>query len=186
MANPATTFPRFTAKEYLEIERQAASKHEFVDGLVYAMAGAGRTHNSIAGNVFARLHAGVRPPCNAFNSDMKVWVKAVGFEHFFYPDAHVTCSDLDRDPQFNERPILIVEVLSDSTEIYDRDAKFEHYKRLPSLQEYLLLQHGQPVAELYRKRTGLQKELYSISDGMTLESVQLTLPIAALYERVQF
>jgi Uma2 family endonuclease len=109
MAQPAPNFPRITAKDYLELERNAASKHEFVDGVAYAMAGVGRAHNLIAGGINDALFNGLKRPCIVYGSDMKVRVKVGDVEQFFYPDAHVTCSDLDRDPVFNDRPVLIVQ-----------------------------------------------------------------------------
>ena len=186
MADPALTIPRISAKEYLEIERDATNKHEFVDGIVYAMAGAGRRHNIISGNVFATLHNRVSPPCQVFSSDMRVHVKADPVERFYYPDTHVSCSDLDKEEHFNAMPVLVVEVASPSTGGYDRTAKFESYRLLPSLQEYVLFQQAEMLVELFRKRTGWQPVKYAAADTITFESIGQTLPVALFYRGVTY
>ena len=185
MADTALTIPRISAKEYLEIERDATNKHEFVDGIVYAMAGASRRHNLISGDVFRALMNKVAPPCQVFSSDMKVHVKASTTERFYYPDTHVSCSDLDLEDQFNTMPVLVVEVASDSTGGYDRREKFEAYRLLPSLQEYVLVQQTDILVELFRKRTGWLPETFGATDTMMLESIGQSLPVAAFYQRVQ-
>ena len=186
MTDLALTIPRISAKEYLEIERDATNKHEFVDGIVYAMAGASRRHNLISGDVFGALLNRLVPPCQVYSSDMKVHVKASTTERFYYPDTHVSCSDLDRDDQFNTMPVLVVEVASDSTGGYDRREKFEAYRLLPSLQEYILVQQTEILVELFRNRTGWQPETFGATDMMTLESIGLSLPITAFYQRVRY
>lgn len=186
MAEPALNLPRMTAKEYLELERDASCKHEFVDGIVYAMAGASRRHNLISGDVFGALLSRVRPPCVVFSSDMKVHVQESTTERYYYPDTHVSCSDLDNDEQFNSLPLLVVEVASDSTEGYDRGEKFATYRLLPSLLEYVLIQQVTPQVEVFRRRTGWQSEHFGLADQVTLESIQLTLPVATFYQRVTF
>ena len=186
MADPALSIPKISAKEYLEIERDASCKHEFVDGIVYAMAGASRQHNLISGDVFGALLNRLSPPCQVFFSDMKVHVKAHTSERYYYPDIHVSCSDLDNNDQFTSMPVLVIEVASDSTEGYDRGEKFEGYRMLPSLQEYVLVQQTKPQVELFRKRTEWKLETYGLADQFALESVGLKLPVAAFFRRVPF
>ena len=186
MADAARNIPRLTAREYLELERDASCKHEFVDGIVYAMAGASRRHNLIAGDVFGALLRQVTPPCIVFQSDMKVHVKESTTERYYYPDTHVTCSDLDENDQFSTMPVLIVEVASESTEDYDRGEKFASYRLLPSLLEYVLVQQAMAQATLFRKRTVWRPEIYGLADDMVLESVRQTIPVAQFYSRIAF
>ena len=186
MADAARNIPRLTAREYLELERDASCKHEFVDGIVYAMAGASRRHNLIAGDVFGALLRQVTPPCIVFQSDMKVHVKESTTERYYYPDTHVTCSDLDKDDQFSTMPVLVVEVASDSTEDYDRGEKFASYRLLASLLEFVLVQQTMAQVTLFRKRLEWQPEHYGLADEIVLESIQLRLPVALFYRRVTF
>lgn len=186
MAHPAPVIPRLTSKEYLEIERDASCRHEFVDGIVYAMAGASRRHNLIAGNAFGALLNGLRPPCQVFGADMKVHVATSELERFYYPDVHVSCSDLDNDDYFSTQPVLVVEVLSPSTDELDRGDKFAAYCLLPSLQEYVLLHQSIPRAEVYRRRSGWQRECFEANDEIRLESVRITVPVSVVYQRVSF
>jgi len=186
MADPALSIPRISAKEYLEMERDASCKHEFVDGIVYMMAGANRRHNLISGDFFGAMLSRLAPPCEVFSSDMKVHVKSHATERYYYPDTHVSCSDLDNDEQFNAMPVLVVEVASDSTEDYDRREKFEAYRLLPSLQEYVLVQQTEPKVVVFRKRTIWQPETLGGADEIALESIGLKLPVTEFYRRVKF
>ena len=130
-----------TPEAYLAFERTSAEKHEYFDGEVYAMTGASATHNLIVGNVVASLHAQLRQkPCLVYPSDMRV--KTPSTILYTYPDVSVVCSE----PQFEDpaadtllNPVVIIEVLSPSTERYDRGKKFQHYRMLGSLQEYVLI-----------------------------------------------
>lgn len=184
MADVARNIPRMTAAEYLEMERQASWKHEFVDGIVYAMAGASRTHNLISGDAFGALLAKVVPPCRVFGSDMKVHIKYGTDERYYYPDVHVSCSDLDNNEYFSAHPVLIIEVLSPNTAETDRRDKFDDYRLLPSLQEYVLLGQDERRAEVFRRRTEWQNETYTEKDQITLESIRVTLPVSTFYSRV--
>ena len=133
MANPALK-PRFSPEEYLAWEAEQVEKHEYVDGEVFAMAGAGEGHVTITGNVYMALRQHLKgSPCRTFMADMKVQANANNA--FFYPDVVVTCSARDaQDPLVKREPTLIVEVLSPSTAAYDRGAKFSSYRQLASLQ----------------------------------------------------
>ena len=186
MADPALNIPRISAKEYLEMERDNACKHEFVDGIVYMMAGASRRHNLISGDVFGAFLSKVAPPCQVFSSDMRVHVKESLSERFYYPDIHVSCSDLDNNEQFSSQPVLVIEVASESTAAYDRREKFEGYRLLSSLQEYILVQQTEPRVEVFRKRTGWQPETFGPADEIALESVGLKVSVADFYRRVTF
>jgi Uma2 family endonuclease len=146
-----------TPEEYLAIERKAEYKSEYYDGVMYAMAGARAAQDLIAGNTHGELRNGFRSrPCRAHTSDMRVRTFA---RHYIYPDT----SALSGEPRFLDdgvdtllNPSLIVEVLSPSTEAYDRGRKFELYQSIPSFREYLLLASDRVHADLYvRQPSGL-------------------------------
>ena len=186
MADPALNIPRISAKEYLQMERQSPHRHEFIDGIVYMMTGASRRHNTIALVVQGLLRAKLVRPCRPYALDVKVQVQTATSERYFYPDVLVTCSDLDNDPYIIRQPSLIIEVVSESTKDFDRGEKFAAYKLLPSFAEYLFVQQEQPEIELFRKRTGWQAEKYGLNDVVSLESVQLTLPVSEIYSDIDF
>ena len=186
MAEPALNIPRMTPSEYLALECRANSKHEFVNGVVYAMTGTTKRHDLISGNIFGALLGHLKPPCVVYSANVKVHVEAQDTEAYYYPDVHVSCSDLDSDPLASDMPVLVIEVASDGTADDDRGAKFTSYRKLPSLQEYVIAQQTQPLVEVFRKRTGWQAEKFGPDDTLTLESVQLTLPVVQFYRRVKF
>ncbi len=131
----------WTPAEYLAWERAAPDKHEFLGGEIFAMAGASFAHNKIVGNIVGELRDALRDrPCDVTPSDLRVKIPAVGL--YTYPDAVVVCGE----PQFEDdkldtllNPTVIVEVLSDSTEAYDRGKKFRYYRTIPSLRDYVLV-----------------------------------------------
>ena len=189
MSTPPKTF--LTPEQYLEIERQAAYKSEYYQGEVFAMAGAGLAHNVLVANVVAGLHSQLRSrPCRVLPSDMRVLVAATGL--YTYPDAVVVCGD----PQFTDQrsdtltnPKLIVEVLSPSTEAYDRGRKFEQYGAIASLQEYLLIASDRVHVDLYTRQPDGRWLLTSANrpeDTLELESVSCRLSLAELYEKVDW
>jgi len=123
---------RLSEQEYLRGELSSEIRHEYVDGGVFAMAGAGEAHNLIAGNVFARLREFVRGgPCRVFISDMKLHVRT--WKAYYYPDVMVTCDPADSQSHFKEQPVLVVEVLSPGTESTDRREKMLAYRTLSGL-----------------------------------------------------
>lgn len=186
MADVAHDIPRMSAAEYLQMEKQATNKHEFFNGIVYATGGVSREHDLIAGDAFAAISAKLEPPCLAFTSDMKIRIRDAADECFYYPDLSVTCSQLDNNRYEIAQPSLIVEVLSRSTEDADRGYKFEDYKKLPSLQEYVLVHQERARIEVYRRRANWQKETFESGDEITLESVRITIAVSAFYRRVTF
>jgi Uma2 family endonuclease len=171
--------------EYLRGEQESAIRHEYINGIVYAMAGASDKHNTIALNASALLHAGLPEECEVFMSDMKLRMDVQGEIIFYYPDVLVSCAEDDRATYYREQPCLIIEVLSKTTRRQDRHEKFLTYKELPSLQEYLILEQEYRAATLFRRRTGWQPELYQDGD-IHLESVNLSMSMGALYRRVRF
>jgi Uma2 family endonuclease len=152
-AEPART-KTWTAEEYLAGERSAPEKHTFFRGEVFAMAGASRQHNLLVGNVVRVLgNALLERPCETYPSDMRIKVPATGL--YTYADASVTCGE----PQFDDEifdtllnPIVIVEVLSDSTERYDRGEKFESYRTIPSFRDYLLVTQNRVLVEHFARQ----------------------------------
>jgi len=180
-----------TAAEYLAFERAATTKHEYRGGEVVAMASASREHNLIVANLVAELRAALRGrPCETYPSDMRLRVTETGL--YTYPDVVVVCGE----PQFEDaevdtllNPTLIVEVLSPSTEAYDRGDKFEQYRTLPSLREYLLVSQHRPHVERFIRQEGntwLLTETRGIDATVRLEAIDCTLSLAEVYDRITF
>lgn len=171
-----------TVEEYLAGEPYSKVRHELVNGQAYAMVGASSGHNWIAGRLHAALLAHLTRPCRVFMSDMKVRVD----EDFYYPDVAVTCEPVDAKAYFIAGPVLIVEVLSDSTERTDRHEKRLAYQRLPGLKEYVLAAQDRVEVEVYRRTDGNDWEIerFDERDALRLESVDLTLPLTEIYRDV--
>src|SRR5258708_8707069 len=181
----------WSVQDYLAYERASDQRHEYIDGKIYALAGASANHNLIVGNTLASLHAQLRKrPCTVYPSDMRVKVSRTGL--YTYPDISVVCGE----PQFEDEqqdtllnPNFIVEVLSPSTETYDRGKKFQHYRTLEALQEYLLIAQDSYRVEHYVRQADNQWLLSDVSRTdatLTLPSIQCELLVADLYENVGF
>ncbi len=172
-----------SVNEYLAGEQHSEVRHEYINGQVYAMVGASKAHNSITLNMAAALRAHLQGgPCRVYMADIKVHVSTKNDERFFYPDVLVECVPLETGSLVSRQPRLIVEVLSESTERNDRADKFYAYRRLESLEEYLLVAQDVPRVEIYRRTTGWDLEIYQEEEDFTLASAELTLPVAAVYE----
>lgn len=174
----------FGATDYLDWEATQAGKNEYLDGEVFAMVGARQAHVVVALTIGARLREHLKGSrCRAYVSDMKLHVVAAN--SYFYPDVMVSCDEGDRRAEAAlEHPVLVVEVLSDTTAAYDRGEKFAAYRQLPSLQEYLLVDIDHRRLELFR-RTGehwLLLESRADLPPLHLESVNLSLDLAAVFE----
>jgi len=177
---------RLSEQDYLRVELSSEMRHEYVDGEVYAMAGAGEAHNLIAGNVFAKLREFMRGgPCRVFISDMKLHVKT--WKAYYYPDVMVTCDPADSQSHFKEQPVLVVEVLSPSTESTDRREKMLAYRTLSSLREYVLIAADKRQVEIYRRDERDEWQLAVTRDGesLLLESVACRLTPDEIYEDVR-
>jgi len=148
----AASRPRYTIQEYVRIEQYANVKHEYLDGQVWAMAGGTPEHARLASAVTIALGAGLRDrPCAVYSSDARVRA-ATGLDT--YPDVTVVCGGEQRDLGDElalVNPIVLVEVTSDSSEAYDRGSKFEHYKSIPSLREYVVVSHREPCISVFRR-----------------------------------
>lgn len=176
---------QLTPQEYFEWEAQQDLRYEYFDGKVFAMMGGSLPHADIALNVASALREPLRGRCKVRNSDAKVGMTETG--PFVYPDVSVTCDDRDRTAQqFSRYPCLIVEVLSPSTEVYDRGEKFALYRRLESLQEYVLVGSETKTVDVFRRdANGAWTFIpYGEGDEMELTSVNLTVTMNAIYEDV--
>ena len=179
--------PVLTADAYLDDEIEADVRHEFIDGDLYAMAGAGESHNLITLNVAAQLRTLVRGgPCRVFVSDMKLRVAA--WNAFYYPDVMVVCNPADLQTYYKESPCLVIEVLSKSTHRIDRREKLQAYRTLPSLREYVLIASGRAQIEVHRRaQDGIwQTSTLGTGDRLILECVQASLSMDDIYEDVVF
>jgi Uma2 family endonuclease len=187
IAHPHTSY--LSPDDYLQWEDNSDIKHEYINGEVYAMAGASDAHVTIAGNLFALLLNHLRGSgCRVYISDMKVRLETLN--RFYYPDVMVTCDIRDQEtPNYKRFPCLIVEVLSDSTEAFDRGDKFANYLTLESLQEYILISTKQARIDCFRRQSEGQwtVEFYTIDKVFfELKSINFTGKILALYEQVIF
>jgi Uma2 family endonuclease len=177
---------RFSFDEYVRLEEDANVKHEFLDGEVWAMAGGSPEHAAIAGNVIALLGAALRDrPCRVYTEALRVRVKETGLAT--YPDASVVCDRLELDPDDAKGhtaidPTFLLEVLSPSTEAYDRGEKLAHYKRIPTLREVMLVSHEGRHIELWQ-RTGAGWACRRYTEGETVElrSLGCALPVEEVY-----
>lgn len=176
--------PLLTVEDYLNAEANSQTRHEYVGGYVFAMAGASEEHNIIAGNIFALLRPHLRgSSCRVFVSDMKVKVQD---DIFYYPDLLVTCNPQDNHRYFKTQPSLIIEVLSETTETTDRREKLMNYQTLDSLKEYILVSQDQMQVEIYRQddQGNWTIQILGQKDNLILESVGLTLTMGQIYEDV--
>jgi Uma2 family endonuclease len=164
-----------------ENDRVDDVKCEYVNGQIYAMVGASRGHNRVAGRFFLRLATHLEnSDCEVFQSDMKVGLQRKDDTRFYYPDIQVSCDD-ENNAFYNTSPCLIVEVLSESTARKDRTEKLLAYQSIASLQEYVLCSQDTPVVEIYRKRSEWQMELYTRQQRFLLESINLEMQVDDLY-----
>lgn len=175
-------------EEYLAIERRAEYKSEYVEGVMYAMGGGSERHNLIAGNLITELNIQLRKaPCRVYPSDLKVRVP--NSKRFFYPDVSVVCdetqfADDEKDVVLN--PILIVEVLSESTASFDRGKKFQSYQQIESLQEYLLVSQDEYILEHYlRQEDGhwLYTKASGLDEAIALPTMKCQLALRDIYNK---
>ncbi|MCU0504002.1 MAG: Uma2 family endonuclease [Anaerolineae bacterium] len=180
---------KITEAQYLKMERASETKNEFRGGEIYAMTGASERHNLIAISTLASLYGQLRGrPCRVYPSDMRVKVAATGL--YTYPDISVVCgpvevADENRDTLLN--PVLLIEILSKTTAGYDRGEKFEQYRKLPSLAEYLLISQIKCLIEHYLRQPDgkwLLSEYDALSDVVELPSIGCRLALADVYEQV--
>ncbi len=178
--------PTFSATDYLAWEAEQPERHEFLDGDVFAMAGAEDRHITVGGNLYIALRQHLSgSPCRTYMSDMRLHVADAN--SYFYPDVLVSCSALDAaSSMVKTEPKLIIEVLSPSTAAYDRGLKFSYYRSLPSLEEYVLIDLATRTTDSYRKGADGFWVLHPFAKGdtVTLASVALDITPAQLFAEV--
>ena len=180
----------FTPQEYLSLERKSPTRNEYFRGEIFAMAGASRKHNLIAGNLNGEIRDQILDrPCEVYTSDMRVWIKPSGL--YTYPDVVVVCGE----PEFQDRevdtllnPTVIFEVLSETTEACDRGVKFGHYRRIPTLREYVMVSQDRMLVERYTRQGNdwLLSELTGADQVLRLDSIDCEVPLDRIYAKVKF
>ena len=182
---------RLTEAEYLEIERRAEFKSEFLDGEMFAMSGGTRSHSLIGSNTICAIGNQLKGcPCRVYTADMRIKVQASGL--YTYPDLSVACGQEEFEDEHEDillNPTVVVEVLSDSREAYDRGQKFALYRQIPSLREYLLVNQHEPLVEQYVRQDGGQWLLNAVAgleNKLSLPSVGITIEMAYVYTDVRF
>jgi Uma2 family endonuclease len=185
----ATVIKRHTPGEYLALERAAEFKSEYFNGFITAMSGASRKHNLVAGNIHSEIHNQLRnSPCEVYMGDMRVRTSPTGL--YAYPDVVAVRGEpkfLDDELDTLLNPIFIVEVLSPSTEYYDKEGKFQHYGTLKSLKEYVLVAQDRILVER-RARQGRNwaiTEYLNIEETLVLESIGCAIPLREIYAKVK-
>jgi Uma2 family endonuclease len=184
----STTHPTSSLdpQAYLDWEKDQTEKHEYINGEIYAMVGARDTHVTVAGNVFALLREHLRGgPCRVYISDMKLRVEKANA--FFYPDVFVTCDPRDRATDYYKSyPVLVVEVLSDTTAAFDRGRKFALYRQLTTLQEYVLIDPDSFTVDCFRRDEAGRWVLYAFAgeDEVEFQSVAFQISLADLFESI--
>ncbi len=190
----AHKIPKLTVEEYINQEKESGNKYEFHNGKIYALAGGTLNHGLLCGNIYAELRGALKnnkSKCKPFTSEVKL---NIGSENsFVYPDSMVICGDIeiaDTDKNSVKNPVLIVEVLSKSTALYDRGDKFYLYRQIPSLQEYVLIEQDKPLVEVFYKKP--KSDLWRISrfEGLDtkikLQSLNIEINMTDLYYDIEF
>ena len=175
--------------DYLAGELTSTVKHEYLGGIVHAMAGAGNRHNDIVINITSALHTRLRGrPCRPCNSDIKVRIRLPTQIRYYYPDALVVCRPNPAEDSFHDEPVVIVEVLSPSTRRIDMTEKQEAYFAIPSLLVYLLVEQDSASVTAYRRTpSGFVAEVFSgLEATLPLSEIGIELPLADVSERVEF
>jgi Uma2 family endonuclease len=176
--------------EYFLIEQMSPVRHEYYDGEIFAMAGGSRNHDRIALNVSTLFNAGLRgSSCEAFSSDMRILTPS-GL--YTYPDASIVCGPADvvhvQGTETIGNPVVLVEVLSQSTSDYDRGQKFDLYRSIPTLRDYLLIEQSRVEIEHRYQSDGAwaSRSIVRLDERLRLTGLDLELPLALVYERVTF
>jgi Uma2 family endonuclease len=184
---------RYTPQEYYALEREATYKSDYYDGEIFAMAGGTIAHSLICSNLVREVGNRLKgSPCAAYESNLRLKVQATGLR--CYPDISVLCGRLDRDPedptlQTVTNPTVLIEVLSESTEAFDRGFKASNYRRIESLRAYVLVSQESPHVEIYERQaegTWLLREAKGLDAQVKIPSIDVALPLAEIYDRVEF
>ncbi len=181
----------YTPEQYLEWELANPERYEYVNGRIYAMAGASEWHNTVAGMLFALLRIeGKKRGCTAYTNAMRVKISDTG--RYTYPDIVVVCGkpEIEKYKRTDTllNPLIIIEVLSESTEADDRGNKWEHYRKLETLQEYSLVAQGRPHIERYKRHGEIWhfSEINGMDGVLSLEAMNVTIPLREIYDEVDF
>ncbi len=187
----STALKSITPQEYLIRERQASTKSEFYQGEVFAMGGSSANNSLIAANFVGEARNGLKDsPCAVFNSDLRVQVQSTGI--YTYPDATIACGELEFDDDHRDtllNPTVIVQVLSDSTEKYDRGKKSNHYRQITSLKELILIAQNRPHVERFTRQPNgdwLFHEQKEMNADFELKSLGISVAMSELYRGVKF
>lgn len=175
--------------EYLDAELSSPIKHEYLGGVVYAMAGARNAHNIITVNAIATLHSRFRGrPCQPYNSDTKIRISLLTHTRFYYPDASVVCRPNPQTDSFQDAPVVIIEVLSRRTRRLDEGEKKDAYLNIPSLCVYLLVEQDSPAVVAFRRtEQGFVREVYEgLHAIVPLGEIKTELPLSVLYGTIEF
>jgi len=178
-----------SVEDYLAGELISPVKHEYIGGVIYAMAGARNVHNLIKGNVFGSLHARLRGRrCRPFNSDTKIRVRLPTHVRFYYPDASVICRPNPQTDSFQDEPAVLFEVLSRRTRRIDEGEKKDAYLTIPSLNVYVLIEQEMAAVVAFRRtENGFVREVYQGLDAvLPLREIGINLPLGEIYENVEF
>jgi Uma2 family endonuclease len=177
-------------EDYLASEERSEIKHEYLGGAVHAMAGGTADHAAISANAIGSLFSQLRgKPCRIFTSDLKVRIDLSEHTRFYYPDVQVVCDSSAGDTRYQDRPVVVIEVLSESTRRTDLGEKKDAYLAIPSLKVLLLVESDLAYVLVYRRRPegGFATEVREgVEAGIPLPEIEASLPLADLYERVVF
>lgn len=186
MVTPGRRHHRYTYAQYVALERESPTKHEFFDGEIYAMAGGSEDHSALALNVLAALLAAVGDrPCRVHTSDLRIYIEAVGLATF--PDGSVICGPLQQHPPSPDatalNPLILLEVTSDSSEEYDTGGKLEAYQTIPTLREVIIVSHRERRITIHRRDTagGWTMRVAIAGGRITVESLGAELIVDAIY-----
>jgi Uma2 family endonuclease len=178
-----------SVEDYLDAELGSQVKHEYLGGRVYAMGEARNVHNAIAVSFLGLFYPQLRGrPCQPFNSDTKVRMRIATHTRFYYPDGMIGCAPNPADDTFQDKPVVIAEVISEGTRRIDEGEKKEAYLTIPTLTAYLLIETERPRVVVHRRTAGnFVAEVYEGRDAtIPLDDIECSIPLAELYERVDF
>lgn len=178
--------PNFlTLADYLSGERDVDIRSEYIDGHIYAMAGASELHNTVAAELHTLINSHLPDECRVWQSDMKVVGEYQGKQFSYYPDIMASCEENTGDPYYRTNPSLIIEVLSPSTERIDLQEKFDGYTHIPSLLEYAVVSQTTPFLRLFRRRNNWKSEPFYADEMVDFESIDLQILVEQIYRRVR-
>ncbi|MEY3220807.1 MAG: hypothetical protein RIT27_2164 [Pseudomonadota bacterium] len=187
----ALALAKITSEEYLQLERQSETKHEYFEGEIFAMAGASRRHCKISANLMRIIGNKLyQTKCNVYANDFRVKIKETGL--YTYPDVIITCGKEILEDQVKDtllNPLIIIEILSPSTENYDRGKKFAHYRQIESLQNYVLVSQDEPHIELFERQIDqrwILSEKVGLENSIEIPAIDYMLSLAEVYDKVDF